>query len=76
MIVTNELMVIKRTGEKVPFDKSKIVVAIEKAMHSSAGVYEEGQAQRIADEIEEFAQTIKEPMTIHGIEEQVYYKLL
>ncbi len=76
MIKTDELMVIKRTGEKVPFDKHKIVVAIEKAMHSSAGVYEEGQADRIANEIEEFAQTIKEPMTIHGIEEQVYYKLI
>ena len=76
MIKTDDLMVIKRTGEKVPFDKHKIVVAIEKAMHSSAGVYEEGQADRIANEIEEFAQTIKEPMTIHGIEEQVYYKLI
>lgn len=70
------MKVIKRTGEVVEFDKSKIVVAIEKAMHSSSGVYEEGQAQRIADEIEDFARVIKDPMTIHGIEEQVYYKLL
>lgn len=68
--------VIKRTGQRVPFDKEKIVVAIKKAMHSSSGVYEEGQAERIADEIEEFASILKEPMTIHGIEEQVYYKLL
>lgn len=68
--------VIKRTGEKVAFDKRKIAIAIEKAMNSFSGVYEEGQAQQIADEIEEFAETIREPMTIHGIEEQVYYKLL
>ena len=70
------MKVIKRTGECVDFDKNKIVVAIEKAMHSSSGVYEEGQAERIANEIEDFARVIKEPMTIHGIEEQVYYKLL
>lgn len=68
--------VIKRTGQRVPFDREKIVVAIEKAMHSSSGVYEEGQADRIASEIEHFASVIGEPMTIHGIEEQVYYKLL
>lgn len=70
------MKVIKRTGECVDFDKNKIVVAIEKAMHSSSGVYEEGQAERIASEIEDFARVINEPMTIHGIEEQVYYKLL
>ena len=70
------MKVIKRTGECVEFDKNKIVVAIEKAMHSSSGVYEEGQAEKIATEIEDFARVIKEPMTIHGIEEQVYYKLV
>ncbi len=70
------MQVIKRTGQKVDFDKQKIVVAIEKAMHSSSGVYEPGQAQKIADEIEDFAQHLKEPMTIHGIEEHVYYKLI
>lgn len=79
MRVLNEvgqLEVIKRTGEKVKFDKKKIVIAIEKAMNSYSGVYEPGQAQMIADEIEEFASIIKQPLTIHGIEEQVYYKLL
>ena len=32
--------VIKRDGTKVPFDKNKIAFAIEKAEHSSTGVYE------------------------------------
>lgn len=41
------LEVIKRDGTKVPFDKSKIAVAIEKAMNSSTGLYEEGQAQKL-----------------------------
>ncbi|MDO5026424.1 MAG: anaerobic ribonucleoside-triphosphate reductase [Tissierellia bacterium] len=68
--------VIKRNGLKVPFDKNKIVIAIEKAMNSFSGIYEAGQAQMIADEIEDFAKTINGPMTIHGIEEQVYYKLI
>lgn len=68
--------VIKRNGDRVAFDKEKIVVAIEKAMHSSSGIYMAGQAQRIADEIEDFARFMTEPMTIYGIEEQVYYKLL
>ncbi len=45
------LQVIKRDGTKVPFDKHKIALAIEKAEHSSTGLYEEGLAQRIADEI-------------------------
>lgn len=68
--------VIKRNGLKVPFDKMKIVIAIEKAMNSFSGIYEAGQAQIIADEIEDFAKTINGPITIHGIEEQVYYKLI
>lgn len=68
--------VIKRNGQAVSFDKTKIVQAIHKAMHSSTGIYVAGQAEEIADEIESFAQSISEPMTIYGIEEQVYYKLL
>ncbi|WP_394372851.1 ATP cone domain-containing protein, partial [Peptoniphilus rhinitidis] len=31
--------VIKRNGKKVDFDRDKIVIAIEKAMHSSSGLY-------------------------------------
>ena len=49
------LEVIKRDGTKVPFDRKKIAVAIEKAMNSSSGIYEDGQADRIAKEIEDYA---------------------
>lgn len=70
------LQVIKRDGKKVPFDKQKIVVAIEKAMNSSSGIYEEGLADKIATEIEEMAKTLHKDMTIYGIEDQVYYKLI
>lgn len=70
------LEVIKRDGQKVPFDKSKISIAIEKAMNSSTGLYEEGLADRIADEIEEYALSLHKTMTIYAIEDQVYYKLI
>ena len=51
-------------------------MAIEKAEHSSTGLYEEGLAQRIADEIEEYATKLQKDMTIYAIEDQVYYKLI
>lgn len=70
------LQVIKRDGTKVPFDKQKIALAIEKAEHSSTGLFEEGLAQRIADEIEAYAVKLQKDMTIYAIEDQVYYKLI
>ncbi len=70
------LQVIKRDGTKVPFDKEKITIAIEKAMHSSSGVHEDGLAEKIASEIEEFALSLHKEITIYGIEDQVYYKLI
>lgn len=68
--------VIKRNGNIVPFQKDKIKVAIEKAMNSFSGIFQEGVADTIADEIEQFAQTIEKDMTIYEIEDMVYYKLL
>ncbi|MDO5040895.1 MAG: anaerobic ribonucleoside-triphosphate reductase [Peptoniphilus sp.] len=68
--------VIKRNGVKVPFDGEKIKIAIEKAMNSSNGIFVENQADTIAREIEEYALTLEDPMSIFDIEEQVYYKLI
>ncbi len=70
------LQVIKRDGNRAPFDKSKISIAIEKAMNSSSGVYEAGLADKIADEIEAYAKRVDKELTIYAIEDQVYYKLL
>lgn len=70
------LEVIKRDGKKVPFQKEKIAAAIEKAMNSSSGIYQEGVADKIATEIEEYAKGLGHSMTIYSIEDQVYYKLL
>ncbi len=66
----------KRNGEKVQFDGNKIVVAIEKAMNSATGVFEEGLAKRIADEIERYAIENELELSIYDIEDQVYYKLI
>lgn len=70
------LEVIKRNGQKVPFDRDKIIAAIEKAMNSSSGIYEDGQAELIAKEIEDYASSMQKDMTIYAIEDQVYYRLL
>lgn len=68
--------VIKRNGKKVDFDINKIVIAIEKAMHSSSGVYIENQALEIAKEIEELARSKDIPLSIYDIEGEVYYRLI
>ena len=68
--------VIKRNGKKVDFDREKIVIAIEKAMHSSSGVYVENQALEIAKEIEGLANNKELPLSIYDIESEVYYRLI
>ena len=68
--------VIKRNGKKVDFDREKIVIAIEKAMHSSSGVYVENQALQIAKEIEALANNKELPLSIYDIESEVYYRLI
>ncbi|MFM1539382.1 anaerobic ribonucleoside-triphosphate reductase [Helcococcus bovis] len=58
------------------FDKEKIIIAIEKAMNSFTGIFEEGLALKIANEIEEIAMKMGKPITIHSIEDEVYYRLI
>lgn len=70
------LQVIKRDGSKVPFCREKITMAIVKAMNSSSGVFEDGVAEKISSQIEDYARTLRHSMTIYSIEDQVYYKLL
>lgn len=70
------LRVVKRDGKKVDFDRSKISLAIEKAMNSSTGVYEKDQADDIALEIENKFKDVVSMVSIFDIEEQVYYNLI
>ena len=39
-------------------------------MNSSSGIYEEGQAAKIAGEIEAYAASIQKDLTIYAIEDQ------
>lgn len=70
------MKIIKRDGSIAPFDKNKIIIAIKKAMNSSSGVYEEGQAEKIADIIENYAKKKRKKMTIYCIENKIYDLLL
>lgn len=69
------LKVIKRDGLEVLFEEVKIVNAIKKAMHSSSGVFVEGQAEQIARDIKELFQS-KNVVSIYDIEKEVFDKLI
>lgn len=68
--------VIKRDGRKVEFDEEKITIAIEKAMNSPTGVFEEGLAEKIALEIKDESHRTGKTLSIYDIEDLVYYKLI
>lgn len=70
------VMIIKRDGRPVTFDREKIVVAIEKAMHSPTGYVVEGQAQEIAEEIENEISTGALSSTVLQVEKRVFEKLV
>lgn len=67
--------VIKRNGEKVPFNKYKIIEAINKAFLEVDGVlYELDTANSIAEEIEKKA--TKKNLTVEEIQDAVEEKLM
>lgn len=68
--------VIKRNGTKDIFTRDKIKIAIEKAMNSSNGIFVEGQADKIAKEIEETFETLERDIEIKEIEADVFSKLI
>ena len=70
------VMIIERDGRPVTFDGEKIVVAIEKAMHSPTGYVVEGQAQEIAEEIENEISTGALSSTVLQVEKRVFEKLV
>lgn len=69
-------MIIKRDGRAATFDGEKIVIAIEKAMHSPTGYMIEGQAQEIAREIENEISTGALSSTVLQVEKRVFEKLV
>ena len=71
------MVVEKRNGTLVPFDKEKIVSAIEKAFIDVDGIiYETDTANDIATEIEEVAENIEKPLTVEEIQDLVEQYLM
>ena len=76
------MLVIKRNNTMVEFDKSKIEIAILKAMKYGSGIYDKDIATKIANEIEHEMKHNKENQvsndvtTITIIEDIVYNKLI
>lgn len=65
------MQIIKRNGETVPFNKSKIEVAIIKAMKYGVGYIEEDIAKEVATQIEDYFFVIDETPTIYQVEKLV-----
>lgn len=71
------LTVIKRNGNEVPFDKEKIVTAINKAFLDVDGVlYETDTSQEIADDVEKAAKKLSHPLTVEDIQDIVEDELM
>ena len=71
------MIVIKRDGREVNFEKEKIVNAIEKAMQASINKKNIKLANKIAGEIEqEFLEKKLQKVKISEIEDKVYTKLI
>lgn len=69
------MQIIKRNGETVPFDKSKIEVAIIKAMKYGVGYIEEDIAKEVATQIENHFSENGEIPTIYQVEKMVFQLL-
>ena len=67
--------VMKRNGKTVEFDKSKIRVAVQKAMKNGSGVYLPDIARLIANDAEKYFSKM-EQTTIPQIEKYVFDRLV
>ena len=70
------MKVIKRDGQSVEFDASKIEKAILKAMQCGSGIVDSKCAHDIAVEIENWHQFSDNNISIYRIEGQVFEKLI
>lgn len=68
--------IIKRNGEQVPFNKTKIKQAIVKAMKNGSGIYLPDIARLIANDAEKFFKSKNSTPTIYQVEEYVYKRLI
>ncbi|MBO5424839.1 MAG: anaerobic ribonucleoside-triphosphate reductase [Lachnospiraceae bacterium] len=67
---------IKRNGQTVPFNKTKIKQAIVKAMRNGSGIYLPDIARLIANDAEKYFEKKDETPTISQVEKYVYQRLI
>ena len=67
---------IKRNGQTVPFNKTKIKQAIVKAMRNGSGIYLPDIARLIASDAEKYFKKKDETPTISQVEKYVYQRLI
>ncbi|MGL4363097.1 MAG: anaerobic ribonucleoside-triphosphate reductase [Cellulosilyticaceae bacterium] len=70
------MQTIKRDGQVVTFDSTKIEQAILKAMRYGSGIVDEAIAKEVSIEIEKMFSKLNEKPTIFQIETYVYLKLI
>jgi len=70
------MQIIKRNGETVQFDKTKIEVAIIKAMKYGVGYIEEDIAKEVATQIEDCFELAKNTPSIYDVEKKVFECLI
>lgn len=75
-MTNKELQVVKRTGELVPFNKTKIKKAIILAMKNGSGIYLPDIARLISNDAEKFFAKQDKSPTIAQVEGYVYKRLV
>ena len=68
--------IIKRNGDMVDFDKSKIYNAVMSAMENGSGIIREDIANQIAENIDIYSNYADHNLTVNEIEQKVYYSLI
>ena len=70
------MKIVKRNGEVVEFNKTKIEVAIVKAMKYGVGYIEEHIAKQVATQIEDHFKPLETTPTIYDVEKMVFKYLI
>lgn len=70
------MKIVKRNGEVVEFDKTKIEVAIVKAMKYGVGYIEEDIAKQVATQIKDHFKPLETTPTIYDVEKMVFKYLI
>jgi ribonucleoside-triphosphate reductase len=76
MIGDEIMFIVKRNGNKVPFEKEKIEKAIIKSMKYGSGIIKKDIAKKISEDVYEIFKDDEEPPTVYQVENMVYHSLV